>query len=524
MRRGLQAALDSVAGFLRAIGLQLSSTKSEAIMVHPRAAARRHTGRVLIDGVSLSWEPTVTYLGLTIDHRLTWVASVKRLRAASLRVERAVSRLLARWQGCPPSFAVSVYGAMVRSRVFYALPLCDVRDSLWRAVDRDHRRVLRVCHGLPRMLRLAETLGETGAWPPSLTADLRALDHIERHSRAPGTGPILSLLRDLPSSRGGKMMQLFENIVADPPAPPPAWPPPSLSMPLDVCLELPGIRSKHRTPLCPILQEAAARIQGDLAGRAHLYTDGSVLEDGSAAAACIAPSLGIENQCRLPCRASSTTAELVGIHLAADVLEQSPHISRAAILTDSRPALQQLLLEERAPLLAHRVACRLHALQQRGFDLRLQWVPSHVGVTGNEAVDKLARRAHDPNTQVTKRVSAFDTALVKIRRELALRHPDGRVARGRPPPHLPEAGFTRRERAFLLALRTGSVWPAERRHRLQGALSPLCRDCGATETLEHLLCECPTLSNACVALAKVYPAHSLPCATVDNLLHPTGCI
>nr|XP_054920614.1 uncharacterized protein LOC129381625 [Dermacentor andersoni] len=331
MGRGLQAALDSVAGFLRAIGLQLSSAKSEATMVHPRAAARRHTGRVLIDGVPLSWEPTVSYLGLTIDHRLTWVAAVKRLRAASLRVERAVRRLLA-------------------------------------------RGVLPVCHGLPRMSRVAETLAETGAWPPSLTVDLRALGHIERLSRAPGAGPILSLLRDLPASLAGKMTQLFEHIVADPPAPPPACPPPSLAVPLD----------------------AAARIQDDLAG--------------SAAAACIAPSLGIENQCRLPCRASSTTAELVGIYLAADVLEQSPRITRAAILTDSRPALQQLLLEERAPLLAQRVACRLHALQQRGLDLRLQWVPSHVGVAGNEAVDKLARREHDPSTQITQWVSLFDTA------------------------------------------------------------------------------------------------------------------
>ncbi|XP_070378185.1 uncharacterized protein [Dermacentor albipictus] len=262
------------------------------------------------------------------------------------------------------------------------------------------------------------------------------------------------------------MLQLFKNIEAEPPAPPPAWPPPSLAGPLD---------------------EAAARLQDDLDGRAHVYTDGSVLEDGSTAAACIALSLGIENQCRLPYRASSTTAELVGIHLATDVLEQSSHISRAAILTDLRAALQQLLLEERAPLLAQRVACRRHALQQRGLDLRLQWVPSHIGAARNEAIGELARRAHDPSTHIMQRVSSFDTTLIRIRRELALHHPDGRVACGRPPRHLPEAGFTRRERAFLLALRTGSVWPAKRRHRLQGALSPFCRDCGATETLEHLL-------------------------------------
>ncbi|XP_070395507.1 uncharacterized protein [Dermacentor albipictus] len=158
----------------------------------------------------------------------------------------------------------------------------------------------------------------------------------------------------------------------------------------------------------------------------HLYADGSVLSDGSAAAACVAPALGISKQCRLYYRASSTTAELAGLHLAADILEESPHITSAAILCDSRSALQQLLLDEHAPPLAQRLAVRLHALQGR-CNLRLQWIPSHVGVAGNETADRLARRAHDSSTALTDRVSSLDTARLHFRRELALRHPDDRV-------------------------------------------------------------------------------------------------
>ncbi|KAH7936901.1 hypothetical protein HPB49_006276 [Dermacentor silvarum] len=104
------------------------------------------------------------------------------------------------------------------SRV-YALPLCNLRPHLWRRIDGDHRRVLRMCHGLPGASRVAETLVETGGWPVSLTADLRALGHLERLSRAPGAGPMLSYLRELPKccvgvgvrrvSLGGYVLPLF---------------------------------------------------------------------------------------------------------------------------------------------------------------------------------------------------------------------------------------------------------------------------------------------------------------------------
>ncbi|XP_037558398.1 uncharacterized protein LOC119435745 [Dermacentor silvarum] len=289
-----------------------------------------------------------------------------------------------------------MYAAVALSKALYALPLCSLRSHLWRHIDCDHRRVLRMRHGLPRASRLAETLAEAGAWPVSLTADLHALGHIERLSRAPGAGPMLSYLRGLPKSRVGKLFELYDSLVVDAPATPAAGCHQTSVCRCACASTCRGVRSKHRTPHCAVVQDASARIQGDLVGRAHLYTDGSVRQDGSAAAACVVPHLDVARQCRLSYRASSTTAELVGLHLAADILEESPFLNRAAIRCDPRSALRHFLLDERAPPLAQRVPCRLHTLQQQGSDLRLQWIPSHVGISGNESADDLARRAHDP--------------------------------------------------------------------------------------------------------------------------------
>ncbi|KAH8023982.1 hypothetical protein HPB51_020655 [Rhipicephalus microplus] len=215
-------------------------------------------------------------------------------------------------------------------------------------------------------------------------------------------------------------------------------------------------------------------------------------------------------------------AELLGLFLAADLLRESPATKTAAIFCDSKPALCQLVRGERGPLLAQRTARSLLALQERGCDIVLQWLPSHVGIVGNEAADKLAKQAHSAETPLTDSASSFDSTRNNHLRERTHEHPDVRVAAGRPPPSTPATGFSCRERGLLLAMRTHSMSPAERSHRLRGASSPNCADCGVVETLSHRLCECPALGEARKRLVKRYRLVALPCVTLQALLHPTG--
>ncbi|KAL3242011.1 hypothetical protein MRX96_021546 [Rhipicephalus microplus] len=70
---------------------------------------------------------------------------------------------------------------------------------------------------------------------------------------------------------------------------------------------------------------------GDLAGSTQVLADGSVLRDGSASAASIAPQIGMERQCRLRGCASSPTAERAALLLAADLLRKSPAVTSTAI-------------------------------------------------------------------------------------------------------------------------------------------------------------------------------------------------
>ncbi|KAH8026289.1 hypothetical protein HPB51_019121 [Rhipicephalus microplus] len=126
------------------------------------------------------------------------------------------------------------------------------------------------------------------------------------------------------------------------------------ALPCDTYIECTGrLRDESLLPDCSIAQtqcvlqqETAAVIKQRLSGCLLIFTDGSVVADGAAAAACVIPALSLHGQYRLLFTASSTTAELTAIDLAADQLADLLPPT-AAMLSDSRFALLALTRAER---------------------------------------------------------------------------------------------------------------------------------------------------------------------------------
>ena len=129
-----------------------------------------------------------------------------------------------------------------------------------------------------------------------------------------------------------------------------------------------------------------------------IYCDGSVDPNTGAAGAATAVMKGgriyseYDTQVRLHDWASSTHAELLALLIA---LKQVKNRSvNAIILSDSLSALQAL--SSRSPLypeLINNMRTHLLSIKNKRLSLRFVWIPSHVGIAGNEYADKLAKRA-----------------------------------------------------------------------------------------------------------------------------------
>nr|XP_050031042.1 uncharacterized protein LOC126527297 [Dermacentor andersoni] len=456
-RSALQRALDAAAAYLSSIGLAISARKTEAMLLHPRAAARRTPPRLHLEGVQLPWSIAVTYLGLRIDHRLSWLPAVKILHVQALRVRKAVSQLLARGQGCTTGWALRLYDAAATSRLRYALPLVALPPARLKKLELQHRAAISRGYAM-----------------------LTGFHH------GPDGSALLSRLRSRPHSQMGRFCGLYEEVIGRPPANNAQLPPPQRP-PIPITTELPGV-SKRRSPTCALQQTAASLLHEDHGGNLQIYVDGSVMPDtGSSTAACVVPALRKSKQWRLPDHATSTAAEVAGLHLAVDLLAEELPVTPVTIYCDSKAALLSLQRPERASLGVSLLSTRLMALQEAGCSVSLHWLPAHLGIPGNEEADALAKRTHHCVVPPSLAVSANDFTSHRLRRHLLACHPDKRTSLGRPPRPLPQRGLAHRETSLLLRLRIGCCWAGARRHRHGLIASPACASCGEPETLEHLL-------------------------------------
>ena len=139
-------------------------------------------------------------------------------------------------------------------------------------------------------------------------------------------------------------------------------------------------------------------------------------------------------------------------------------------------------------------------LQKIEDEITVLWIPSHCDVGGNEKADELAKQGtlmdqHD--TPVTHRIvkAKIKAARWRVEHERAIQTYGERRS-----PRLDiEEKWPRRVRTLYVWLRTQHSMELRwfTFHKLGVIDDPLCQECGAEETIEHVLCKCPALLEEC---------------------------
>ena len=124
------------------------------------------------------------------------------------------------------------------------------------------------------------------------------------------------------------------------------------------------------------------------------YTHGGIYTDGSKDGKKVASAAihdGELYQFRLPNNSSVFSAEVNSIDLALDHIEQDAYW-RYIIYTDSLSAMKALEGEKTDNPLVVNLLEKLSRLCKRA-DIVFCWLPSHIGISGNEEADKAAKDA-----------------------------------------------------------------------------------------------------------------------------------
>ena len=207
-------------------------------------------------------------------------------------------------------------------------------------------------------------------------------------------------------------------------------------------------------------------------------------------------------------------AELMAIYYAVSLVLQSAMTNNnsitqhepTTILSDSMSALQAIanLRNKSGQHIIQAITHSARELDVLGIPLHLQWVPGHCGDPGNKAADQLAKEAVSPNKKhpfqhLLSREKGFIRHRIQKQWENKWRtSPKGghlrRIDKNLPSIHTRRLyGPLPRNRAYLLTqLRTGHSWLAThaKLHRFRD--DDKC-ECGAPETVVHVLVDCPKL-------------------------------
>src|ERR1044071_1148835 len=128
---------------------------------------------------------------------------------------------------------------------------------------------------------------------------------------------------------------------------------------------------------------------GSYSNHTHIYTDGSKEGERVAAAAVVKSSLLC---CRLPDGTSVFTAELTAIILALNWIVNSAN-PKSVVFSASLASLQAIKNKYHDNPLVQDIITKCHKLHLSGKQVTFFWVPSHVGIAGNEGADRAAKVA-----------------------------------------------------------------------------------------------------------------------------------
>ena len=190
------------------------------------------------------------------------------------------------------------------------------------------------------------------------------------------------------------------------------------------------------------------------------------------------------------------TAELTAIHCAIASTKTTSN-ENITIISDSKSSIQAInSIYSKNPL----VGAIRDDMQASNNQYLLCWVPSHVGITGNETADKLAKETTKSNAQMTNLLLRSDvknhikqmakTAWKQRWTATSERNKLRRITDNLTP--LPNSSFSNRRCERTLArLRLGHT-RLTHGALLTGDLLHTCQDCDKEDQLsvQHILTEC----------------------------------
>ena len=463
---------------------------------------------LMINGRPLPEERNPTYLGVTLDKRLTWRTQIDKSIQNAKKRTCLMRRLAGSTWGANHSILKKLYTGMVRPVLEYGSAASATASQYQFAkISKVQNTAARIITGAMKSTRIQSLESVTGLQPMADRRDAKVILQAEKFKRLPAhpmhyrmSGPVKKRITRCGFVENAKRLTESDPILGK--AIPehisqatstPLW---AYSMP-ELRETIAGIGPKG-TQTNSARRGVTERFIGSGYPEttwSHVYTDGSAKNATSNGGGGIFMCLKNGELVRefIPTGKFSSNyraeGEAIGRAAVLAVAHREQNHNRIVVFTDALSVVTALKSEKGSELGELRVAL---ANMTRAYDrVVIQWIPSHCGIRGNEEADRLANRG-SRSAQADFRLSYNDAKAV-VRGNLARKWADGH------PSHIRTDQYyrlARSEQVILMRLRTGHNRLNSHMFRtFKIGTSAQC-PCGAAEmTTEHVLMDCPSLGD-----------------------------
>ena len=396
----LQQNLTRIEDWATNNGFKFSKSKTQC--VHFCHLRKKHDHPDLcLYGSQIPVVEEVKFLGVIFDRKLSFLPHIKYLKAKCLKALNLLKVLAHTSWGADRVTLLNLYRSLIRSKLDYgSVVYGSARKSYLQKLDTIHHQGLRLALGAFQTSPVTSLYVEADEPSLALRREKLALQYAIRHAANPNnpasktTYP--SQFSDLYESKphaikpfGLRILPLLEgskihpkNIQEHDMATLPSW---CVKKPT-VLFDLHNGKKSESNPC--ILKQNFQELQSRFSDYQHIFTDGSKDDDK---VGCAYVSKDAQQTLRLPDGSSIFTAEAKAVDLALDYITTC-RLKQFVIFSDSLSVLKALNHTSSKNHQIQKIIEKIHEIS-KSKEIILCWLPSHIGISGNESADRKAKES-----------------------------------------------------------------------------------------------------------------------------------